>query len=270
VASIEAASAVSASASKWVRGWPGLGLISVTGSSSSSPAAASAGVSGRIAASPRPRPARLLVPLATGGELLGQRPVGDGTARAWGVLGPRQTIARGLGNPDAARDHSFEDHPGELLAQLGLDILGQTRALVVHGYEQSRHLQARVQLTADQAQRLQELDEALERQVLGLHRDYDAVGGHQGVDRDRAERGRAVEEGTGEALPHRAESFAQADLGALEPGALGRGPRQIDVGGDEPEVVGPGGPRRGGDLGVAGQAGGGGGEEGTGAPPRRG
>src|SRR4029077_16117808 len=71
-------------------------------------------------------------------------------------------------------------------------------------------------------------------------------------------------------LPHRAESFAQADLGALDPGELDRGTRQIDVGGDEPEVVGPGGPRRGGDLGVAGQAVVGGGRQVTAATQRDG
>ena len=120
--------------------------------------------------------------------------------------------------------------------------------------QQARHLQPRVQLAPDQAQGVQELDEPLERQVLGLDRDYDAIGGDQGVDRDGAERGRAVEEGAGEALAHRAEAFAQADLGVLDPGQLDRGARQVDVGGDDPEVVGTGGAGGGGDLGVAGQA----------------
>ena len=162
------------------------------------------------------------------------------------MLGHRQTIARRLGDSDAARDHRLEDHLGEVGAQLRLDVLGQPRALVVHRDQQARDLQPRVELAADQAQRLEELDQPLERQVLGLHRDDHAVGGDQGVDRDRAERRRAVEEGAGEALADRAEPFAQAGLGALDAGELDRGARQVDVGGDQPEVVGPGraGPRR--------------------------
>ena len=55
-----------ASGSKWVRGWFGFGLIRSTGSSSSSPAAASAGVSGRIAASPRPSPGAPFGPASHG------------------------------------------------------------------------------------------------------------------------------------------------------------------------------------------------------------
>ena len=66
-----------------------------------------------------------LVPLATAGELLGERPVGDGAAGGGGVLGHRQTITRRLGDSDAAGDHRLEDHLGEVLAQLGLDVLGQ-------------------------------------------------------------------------------------------------------------------------------------------------
>ena len=42
--------------------------------------------------------------------------------------------------------------------------------------------EARVELAADQAEGLEELDQALERQVLGLDRDDHAVGGDQGVD----------------------------------------------------------------------------------------
>src|SRR3954454_324223 len=127
--SIDSASAVSASGSNLVRGWPGLGLIRSTGRSRRSPASPELELSGRIAERPRPMP--LLVPLATGDELLRQRPVGDGAARRGGVLGHGETIARGLGDADAARDHRREDHPVEVIAQLGLDVLSQPGALVV-------------------------------------------------------------------------------------------------------------------------------------------
>src|ERR1700761_4727879 len=130
VASIEAARAARASGSKWVRGWFGFGLIRLTGSSRSSPVAASAGVSGRIAESPRLIPARRLVELATRRQLLGERLVGDGTAGGRGVVDHGQTIARRLGDSDAARDHRLEDQLGKVRAQLHLDILGKSRALV--------------------------------------------------------------------------------------------------------------------------------------------
>src|ERR1700753_708140 len=124
------------------------------------------------------------------------------------MIGHGQTITRRLGDPDAGGDHRLEHHPVEVRPQLGLDVLGQSGALVVHGYEQAGDLEARVELAADAVPRLEELHETLERQVLGLDRNYDAVGGYQGVDRDRAERGRTVEEGAREALGNRAEPFA--------------------------------------------------------------
>src|SRR4051794_17108481 len=101
LASIEAARADSASGSNLVRGCPGLGLIRPTGSSRSSPASLAA-ASGRIAERPRPMPR--LVPLATARELFRQRLVGDGSARRGGMLGHGQTIARRLGDADAAGD----------------------------------------------------------------------------------------------------------------------------------------------------------------------
>ena len=170
------------------------------------------------------------------------------------MLGHGQTVARRLGDPDAARYDRLEDHLGEVLAQLALDVLGEAGALVVHGDQQTRHVQRRVQLAADHRQRVEELDQALERQVLGLDRDDHPVGGDQRVDADRAERGRAVEQREGEALADRAEPLAQARLRALDPRQLDRGAGQVAVGGNEPEVVGPGGPRRLGDRDLADQA----------------
>ena len=99
------------------------------------------------------------------------------------------------------------------------------------------HVERRVQLAADHPQRVEELDQPLERQVLGLDRHDHPVGGDQRVDADRAERGRAVEDGDREALADRAEAVAQARLGALEPRQLDRGAGEVAAGGDQPEVV---------------------------------
>ncbi len=107
--------------------------------------------------------------------------------------------------------------------------------------KQSRHLQRRVELATDHRQGVEKLHQALQRQVLGLNRDDHPVGGGEGVDADWAQRGRAVEQRVGEALADRAEAFAQARLGALNPGELDRGAGKVAIGGHEPEVVRPGG-----------------------------
>src|SRR6187551_804044 len=124
--SIELARPVRASGSKWVRGCFGLGLINPTGSSRRSPTSGLATLSGRIAARPRPMPRLGALPpfaaLATPRQLLGERPVGDGPTRGGGMLGHGHTVARRLGDPDAARYDRVEDHLGEMLAQLLLDV----------------------------------------------------------------------------------------------------------------------------------------------------
>ena len=67
-----------------------------------------------------------------------------------------------------------------MASQLGLDILGEAGALVVHGDQHAGQNQRRIEAAADELERLEELDQALEREVLGLHRDDHAVGGGRG------------------------------------------------------------------------------------------
>ncbi len=165
-----------------------------------------------------------------------------------------QAEAGGLGDPDAAGNHRAKHELGEVIAKLALDVLGELGPLVVHGDHDAGQNQARVELLAQQANGVQELHQALERQVLGLHRNDHAVRGHQGVHGHRAERRRAVEQGEPEPLPDRARACAQVLLGALDPRQLDRGARQVAVRRNDPEVVGARGPRRLGDRALADQA----------------
>ena len=136
----------------------------------------------------------------------------------------RAPEARRLAEAHVARDHGVEDELREVLADLALDVARQAGAPVVHGQQHARDGQARVELALDEAQRVEQAGEALQRVVLGLHRDDHAVGGDQRVDRQRAERRRAVQERVGEAVAQRRQRLAQALLGA-------RLARELDVGG---------------------------------------
>ena len=51
-----------------------------------------------------------------------------------------------------------------------------------------------IEVLTHELDRRQQLAEAFERVVLALERDEDAVGGRQGIDREQAERGRAVQQ----------------------------------------------------------------------------
>ena len=135
-----------------------------------------------------------------------------------------QAEARGLGDPDAAGNHGAKHELGEVLAKLALDVLGELRPLVVHGDHDAGQNQARVQLAPHQRQRVEELHQPLERQVLGLHRHDHAVGGHQRVHGHRAQRRRAVQQGDPEPLPDRARACRAG--GARSPRSAAARPRR--------------------------------------------
>jgi len=59
--------------------------------------------------------------------------------------------------------------------------------LSVHRQNHARNRQPRIQLALYEIDRVKHLREALERVVLGLNRHDHAVGGHERVDRERAE-----------------------------------------------------------------------------------
>jgi hypothetical protein len=124
-----------------------------------------------------------------------------------------------------------------VLAHLALDVAAQARARVVHRQEHPRDRQPRVELALDELERVEQAGEALEREVLGLHRDDHAVGGDQRVDGQRPERGRAVEQRVGEAVADRRERVAQPPLGARLLRQLDGRAGQIGVRGQQLEAL---------------------------------
>ena len=149
-------------------------------------------------------------------------------------------MARRLGEPDAPRDDRVEDEVAEVPAHLRRDVGGEPRAAVDHRQEHAGDRQARVQPRPDELDRVEQLGEPLERVVLALHRDEDAVGGRERVDRQRAERRRAVDEDEGVALARRRERVAEEGLAVLAAGELDRGAGEVGSRRDEVEVGKPG------------------------------
>ena len=82
----------------------------------------------------------------------------------------------------------------EVAANLVADLRAEARSRVVHRQHGALDLESRVEVVGDEADRGQELPEALEREVLALDRDERGVRRRQGVDREQAERWRAVDE----------------------------------------------------------------------------
>jgi hypothetical protein len=135
-------------------------------------------------------------------------------------MGDRQPVARRLPDANVARDHRVEHELREVLADLALDIPAQPRARVVHRQQHSGDRQPRVELALHERERLQQPREPLQREVLGLHRHDHPIGRHQRADRERPERGRAVEQDELKHAPHRLQALAQALLEALDPWQL--------------------------------------------------
>src|SRR5438552_1453298 len=115
----------SASSSKGLRGWFGLGAMRSTATSRSS--GPSAAETARIAARPRPMPR-----LATGGHLLRQLEIRVRTGALRVVVDHREAKARRLSDANIARDDGVEDERREMLAHLALHVARQPRPAVVH------------------------------------------------------------------------------------------------------------------------------------------
>ena len=115
----------------------------------------------------------------------------------------------------------------EVLAHLPLNVAREARAAVVHREDHSGDRQPRVELAADQRERVEQLRESLEREVLRLHGHDDLVCRDQCVDGQRAERRRAIEEREQVALADVAKTLAQDRLRARDARELDVGPGQV-------------------------------------------
>ena len=93
-------------------------------------------------------------------------------------------------------------------AHLVLDLGGEARAPVHHRQEHAAEGEPGVQPRLDQIDGLDELRQPLERVVLGLDRNQQAVGGGERIDGQRAERRRAVEEDERESIGAGSERLA--------------------------------------------------------------
>ena len=95
---------------------------------------------------------------------------------------------------DAPLDDRVEDHVLEMLPQVGGDLRMDARASVEHRDDEAFDIQGRIQAALDDADRLEQLAQALEREEFRLDRDHDGIRCRQAVDRDQAEGGGAVDD----------------------------------------------------------------------------
>src|SRR5262249_21687246 len=116
-------------------------------------------------------PSRMLARLRAIEHLLGELAIGLCGVAARVVLEDRRPLDRGLRVADGLANPGVEDEAAEVLPE-DLDRLARVqRAAVEHRWEDPLDRDLRVQVIADHAQRVLELDEPAKREVLALHRD---------------------------------------------------------------------------------------------------
>ena len=133
-------------------------------------------------------------PLVAGADLVGEIAVRLGAARARGEQVDRQAVA-GASDRRTARGMivSYTRSPRCRRTSSPTSELRRVRG-VVHRQHRALDLESRVEVVGDEADRGQQLTEALEREVLALDRDERRVGRRQRVDRQQPERGRAIDQ----------------------------------------------------------------------------
>ena len=95
-------------------------------------------------------------------------------------------------------------------ADVGRHLLPEIRALVEHRQQHAFDVERRVERGAHAAHRADEIGEPFEREVLAVQRNQHGVGGDERVERQQAERRRAVDEDVVVLVAHRREQRAQA------------------------------------------------------------
>ena len=183
-----------------------------------------------------------------GEDFAGEGAVVDGAGRVGGVAEDGLAEAGGLGEADVAADARFEESdaaPGAAtfagFAEELLDVLadfgGQSRARFVHAEHDAGELQPIVEAVGDEADGFEQLAQAVEGEEVWLERKEDVVDGTEGVDREDAERRRAVDEDVVEVGGGFGELVAQDNFTANDAGELDFGGGQIDVGGGDEQAV---------------------------------
>ena len=126
----------------------------------------------------------------------------------------RHAVARRFAEPDVARDDGAKHLLLEELPHVGRDLLAQIRALVEHRQQHAFDVERGIERGADAAHRADEIGQPFEREVFAVQRNQHGIGGDERVEREQAERRRAIDEDVVVVVAHRREQARAAVLRA--------------------------------------------------------
>ena len=121
----------------------------------------------------------------------------------------------GRGKPYIPGDTGFEQQFAKVGFQFGGNILGEIGALVEHGEHHALDRKPGIKVLADPFDGIEQLANALQGKVLGLHRDQDGIGGNQSIEGEQIEGRRTVEHDVLEAREEGLDGIAQAVFAPL-------------------------------------------------------
>ena len=103
-------------------------------------------------------------------------------------------MARRFCEPNVPRDDRIENLPREISIHLVANLESKARSAVEHCEHNAFDVETGVQPLTNEPYGLEEVRQTFERIKLALERDKSAIGGHEGIDREKAERGGAVDD----------------------------------------------------------------------------
>ena len=169
------------------------------------------------------------VALVVAQHLAGERHVVARAARDGVVQQDGLAEAGRLGDAHVARDHGVEHAVAEVAPHLGGDLLGEPQPAVVHGEQHALDLQVRVEVLPHDLDRVEQLPQAFEREVLGLDRDQHGVRRRERVERQEAQARRAVDDDEVVGAARARERLLQHALALVEVDHLDLRADQVDV-----------------------------------------
>src|SRR3989441_1722751 len=172
-------------------------------------------------------------------DRLGEGAIGVCTFGAAGVLQDRHAGQRRLRKPDAVLDDDVENDVAIALANQLQHFLRVQRPRLMDGGQDAADAKLRVELGPHALDRVVQELHALHAEVLALERDDDLVRGHQRVDAEQAEGGRAVDHHEVVLVLAGRELLLEEGFAAHLRDELDLGAGELDVRGDEvdPEVA---------------------------------
>src|SRR5438876_5484005 len=99
-----------------------------------------------------------------------------------------------LGEPHVPRYDGLEDLPGEITLDLVPNLERKTRPAIEHRQDDSIDPEAGIEPLPNQLHGLEQMSEPFERVKLALKRNDHSIGSDQGVDGQKSERRRAIDD----------------------------------------------------------------------------